>query len=161
MPDIGISDGDLEILRPGDGGMDPRALNTLIGQVILRDLPAQHQLQLVDLVEQNLGKKPDGSRIKKSNRRCSGWKFRHWIGVARALAQEGCDLVICGRDRARLAAAREQITAESGSSVLSIQADVIDAASLDAFFETVFLTIKKLTYSSTILAALRRGQLSL
>lgn len=52
-----ISHGDLEILRPGDGGMDPRALNTLIGRVILRDLPAQHQLQLVDLVEQNLGEK--------------------------------------------------------------------------------------------------------
>ena len=65
------------------------------------------------------------------------------LGVARALAQEGCDLVICGRDRARLAAAREQITAESGSSVLSIQADVIDAASLDAFFETVFSHHKK------------------
>ena len=37
----------------------------------------------------------------------------------------------------------EQITAESGSSVLSIQADVIDAASLDAFFETVFSHHKK------------------
>ena len=56
VPDIGFPTATLR-LRPGDGGMDHKALNTLIGRVILRDLQRQHQLQLVDLAEQNLGKK--------------------------------------------------------------------------------------------------------
>lgn len=52
-----ISDGDLEILRPGDGGIDPRALKTIVGRIIMYDLPAQHQLQLSDFDEKNLGEK--------------------------------------------------------------------------------------------------------
>lgn len=60
------------------------------------------------------------------------------LGIARVLAQEGCAIAICARDSVRLAAASEQIVAESGASVLAVQADVSDAASLDAFFDKVF-----------------------
>ncbi len=60
------------------------------------------------------------------------------LGIARVLAQEGCAIAICARDSVRLAAASEQIVAESGASVLAVQADVSDAVSLDAFFDKVF-----------------------
>ena len=45
-----ISEGDLVALRPGAGGLDPRAIHELLGRQIAHDLPEQHQLQLDDLV---------------------------------------------------------------------------------------------------------------
>lgn len=45
-----IKSDDLEVLRPGKGGMDPRLLHNLVGIAIKHDLPAQHQMQPVDLV---------------------------------------------------------------------------------------------------------------
>ncbi len=59
------------------------------------------------------------------------------LGIARKLAAEGCSLVICGRDKDRLAAAEAQILSESDTSVLAEQADVGDAAALDTFFDKV------------------------
>jgi N,N'-diacetyllegionaminate synthase len=49
-----VSEGDLEILRPGQGGMDPRVFHSLAGRVIKHDLPVQHQLQPIDLVGQDV-----------------------------------------------------------------------------------------------------------
>lgn len=43
---------------------------------------------------------------------------------ARALAQEGCDLVICSRDETRIAAAGESIARETGVRVHALAADV-------------------------------------
>ena len=40
---------DLVALRPGKGGMDPKLASDLVGKKLLCDLPAQHQLQSVDL----------------------------------------------------------------------------------------------------------------
>jgi N,N'-diacetyllegionaminate synthase len=40
---------DLVALRPGKGGMDPKLASDLVGKKLLYDLPAQHQLQSVDL----------------------------------------------------------------------------------------------------------------
>jgi N,N'-diacetyllegionaminate synthase len=44
-----ISAADLVVLRPGSGGLDPRAISEIIGRRTARDLPAQHQLQIGDL----------------------------------------------------------------------------------------------------------------
>ncbi len=60
------------------------------------------------------------------------------IGLASAMrfAREGAKVAICGRDAARLEAARARI-AQAGGDVLAIRADVADAASADAFFAKV------------------------
>jgi N,N'-diacetyllegionaminate synthase len=41
--------GDLVALRPGKGGMDPCIIHELLGRSIVRDITAQHQLQMDDL----------------------------------------------------------------------------------------------------------------
>lgn len=41
---------DLIPLRPGNAGIDPRLIHSLVGRQIIFDLPEQHQLQLVDLI---------------------------------------------------------------------------------------------------------------
>jgi 3-oxoacyl-[acyl-carrier protein] reductase len=46
---------------------------------------------------------------------------------ARGLAQEGCDLVICSRDEARIQAAAEQIRKDTGVRVEALAADVSNA----------------------------------
>jgi sialic acid synthase SpsE len=45
-----IAAADLVVLRPGGGGLDPRAIREIVGRRTARDLPAQHQLQIADLV---------------------------------------------------------------------------------------------------------------
>lgn len=65
------------------------------------------------------------------------------LGIARVLAQEGCVLAICGRDRDRLVEARNKIISESGVEVLEVEADVSDVLSLEAFFDKVFLNYGK------------------
>lgn len=50
------------------------------------------------------------------------------FACARALAQEGCQLVICSRDAARITAAANTIAGETGSRVHAVAADVSDAA---------------------------------
>ena len=47
---------------------------------------------------------------------------------ARGLAREGCHLVICSRDEARINAAAEQIRSETGATVEALVADVSNAA---------------------------------
>jgi len=47
---------------------------------------------------------------------------------ARGLAQEGCHLVICSRDEARIQAAAEQIRKDTGARVEALVADVSNAA---------------------------------
>lgn len=41
---------DLEVLRPGKGGLDPRILPTIVGRSLKHAVPTQHQLQYVDLI---------------------------------------------------------------------------------------------------------------
>ena len=43
---------------------------------------------------------------------------------ALALAREGCDLVICSRDEARIRAAADSIASETGGRVQAVAADV-------------------------------------
>jgi 3-oxoacyl-[acyl-carrier protein] reductase len=47
---------------------------------------------------------------------------------ARGLAREGCHLVVCSRDEARITAAAEQIRSETGAKVEALVADVSNAA---------------------------------
>lgn len=44
-----LANGDLVALRPGKGGMDPRAIHDLVGRSLAHALPAQTQLQPTDL----------------------------------------------------------------------------------------------------------------
>lgn len=57
------------------------------------------------------------------------------LGVARALAGEGCSVALCGRDAARLARAAEAVRQAGHRPVWSAQADVADGASLHRFLE--------------------------
>lgn len=59
-------------------------------------------------------------------------------GIATVLAQEGCNLAICARDKSRLASVADEIRVATGVQVLAVVADVADAASLDGFFDQVF-----------------------
>jgi len=59
-------------------------------------------------------------------------------GIATVLAQEGCNLAICARDKSRLDLVAEDIRSTTGAKVFSEAADVADAASLNAFFDQVF-----------------------
>jgi 3-oxoacyl-[acyl-carrier protein] reductase len=59
-------------------------------------------------------------------------------GIATVLAQEGCNIAICARDKSRLALAAEEIQSATGVQVFAEVADVADAASLDGFFDNVF-----------------------
>jgi 3-oxoacyl-[acyl-carrier protein] reductase len=53
------------------------------------------------------------------------------FATALGLAREGCDLAICSRDAASITAAAEQIKAETGRRVLTLTADLRDAAAID------------------------------
>jgi 3-oxoacyl-[acyl-carrier protein] reductase len=64
-------------------------------------------------------------------------------GIAVVLAQEGCRVAICGRNEERLERASREIEAAAGTSVLALQADVSDAASLDSFFDAVFAAYER------------------
>lgn len=46
-----IREGDLVALRPGNGGIDPKMMHDLNGKLLARDLPAQWQLQMEDLIQ--------------------------------------------------------------------------------------------------------------
>jgi len=52
------------------------------------------------------------------------------LGYASALglAREGCDLLVCSRDQARVEAAAETIRRETGARVMAVASDVSDAA---------------------------------
>jgi 3-oxoacyl-[acyl-carrier protein] reductase len=57
-------------------------------------------------------------------------------GIARVLAQEGCNLAICARDPRRLEMAANEIRG-AGAQVMAVVADVASAPSLDAFYDQV------------------------
>ena len=59
-------------------------------------------------------------------------------GIATVLAQEGCNLAICARDKSRLDLVAEEIRSATGVQVFAETADVSDAGSLDGFFDQVF-----------------------
>jgi 3-oxoacyl-[acyl-carrier protein] reductase len=59
-------------------------------------------------------------------------------GIATVLAQEGCNLAICARDKSRLDWVAEEIRSATGVQVFAETADVADAGSLDSFFDQVF-----------------------
>ena len=54
-------------------------------------------------------------------------------GIGRAFAQEGCAVVIAGRDAARLRAAAEELR-QSGSEILALPTDVTDESQVKALF---------------------------
>jgi len=64
-------------------------------------------------------------------------------GIATVLAQEGCNLAICARDKSRLDSVAEEIRTSTGVQVLAQTVDVADAVSLDSFFDQVFDTYGK------------------
>ncbi len=64
--------------------------------------------------------------------------------VARRLAQEGAQVVICGRNEERLTNTVNSIRAETGCEVLGIQADVTVPADVDALVAQVMETCGRL-----------------
>lgn len=64
--------------------------------------------------------------------------------VARRLAQEGAQVVICARDEGRLTDAVNSIRAETGIEVVGIQADVTVRADVDALIGQVIETFGRL-----------------
>ena len=61
--------------------------------------------------------------------------------IAEALAAEGARVALCSRDAGRAAAAAERIAANTGAEVHAIEADVADAASLEALFAATLSTL--------------------
>jgi 3-oxoacyl-[acyl-carrier protein] reductase len=59
------------------------------------------------------------------------------FACARGLAQEGCDLVICSRDEARIQAAADQIRKDTGAKVEALTADVSNAAEAERLVASV------------------------
>ncbi len=59
------------------------------------------------------------------------------LGIGRVLARHGARLAICGRTESRLLAAAEELYAIGGKPVLTVVADVRDAAAVEAGFVRV------------------------
>ncbi len=55
------------------------------------------------------------------------------LASAKALADAGCDVAVCGRDPERLADARETLTEISNGEVLAIQADITEPEDITRF----------------------------
>ncbi len=55
---------------------------------------------------------------------------------ARALAREGCDLVVCSRDRSRIEAAADELRRDTGVRAHAVAADVSGAAEASMLVET-------------------------
>jgi NAD(P)-dependent dehydrogenase (short-subunit alcohol dehydrogenase family) len=58
------------------------------------------------------------------------------LATARALAEEGCNLIVCGRDQGRLAAADKELS-RMGIQVVEVSCDVRDEKSVSAMFAKV------------------------
>ena len=68
------------------------------------------------------------------------------LGAAKALAIEGVQVAISGRDPAKLAAARDEIEAHSGrSDTVVIEADVSDPAGGHAFVDAAVAELGRST----------------
>ncbi|MDF2630075.1 MAG: short chain dehydrogenase [Symbiobacteriaceae bacterium] len=60
------------------------------------------------------------------------------LATALGLAIEGCDLAICSRDEAAIAAAAEQIRQATGRRVLALTADVSQSADIERLLQATF-----------------------
>jgi 3-oxoacyl-[acyl-carrier protein] reductase len=60
------------------------------------------------------------------------------LAVARELAREGCDIVLCARDGARLEVVRAEIIADSGAEVLAVPADLSDPAGVELVADSAY-----------------------
>jgi 3-oxoacyl-[acyl-carrier protein] reductase len=58
-------------------------------------------------------------------------------GIATVLAQEGCNIAICARDKSRLGLVANEIRSATGVKVFAEATDVADAISLDGFFDQI------------------------
>src|SRR5690348_48136 len=58
------------------------------------------------------------------------------LAIAHALAAEGCNLIVCGRDRTRLAKAESELSRD-GSRALALTCDVRDENSVSAMFTEI------------------------
>jgi NAD(P)-dependent dehydrogenase (short-subunit alcohol dehydrogenase family) len=65
------------------------------------------------------------------------------LAIARAVADEGCNLTICGRDRARLERAKAELVAK-GVEVTAISCDVREEKGVEQMFSTVRKDFSKL-----------------
>jgi NAD(P)-dependent dehydrogenase (short-subunit alcohol dehydrogenase family) len=65
------------------------------------------------------------------------------LAIAKALAEVGCDLVICGRDAKALQKATREV-ARAGGQVLSLPCDVTDPASMEALFAATRRVFRRL-----------------
>ena len=65
------------------------------------------------------------------------------LAVAHALAREGCNLIICGRDKERLERAQKELSA-TGVQVTAFVCDVREAASVRKMFDAVGQKFKNL-----------------
>jgi len=61
-------------------------------------------------------------------------------GIATVLAEEGCKIAICARDKNKLMKVADEIKGLTGTEVLAIPADVSDKSSLDIYFDEVIKT---------------------
>jgi 3-oxoacyl-[acyl-carrier protein] reductase len=55
------------------------------------------------------------------------------LASAEALAREGCDVAVCGRDEDRLARAEAHLEAIAGGEVLTVQANITDESEIEGF----------------------------
>ena len=55
------------------------------------------------------------------------------LASAEALAREGCDVAVCGRDEDRLSRAEAHLEAIDGGDVLAVQADITDESEIEGF----------------------------
>jgi len=65
-------------------------------------------------------------------------------GIATVLAQEGCNIAICAREKSRLGLVANEIRSATSVKVFSKEADVADAISLDKFFDQVLSVFGKI-----------------
>src|SRR5690606_24816243 len=64
--------------------------------------------------------------------------------IARTLAQEGCNIAICARERTRLDAAAKEIAEETGRTILPIVADLTKPEDAKNFIDSAVKHFKRL-----------------
>lgn len=65
-------------------------------------------------------------------------------GIATVLAQEGCNIAICAREKSRLDLVANEIRSATSAKVFAKEADVADVISLDKFFDQVLSVFGKI-----------------
>ncbi len=64
-------------------------------------------------------------------------------GIAMVLAEEGCNIAICARDKLRLDLVADEIRSATGVQVFAETANIADASALDGFFDQIFCVYGK------------------